>query len=273
MRKATLVLAFALAFAASSTGSAEDAWAEFSEPTETAIGPDLFNMPRFSFCVGVLDYHPKGAGTFEETFCGGGVGWDVVLDGIHTLFAEFELLYTETEHLQLDPVTQADNNIFRWGFKLGYMWSSWDRSLPPSELKEMSRYFRLGLGLNAVFSRQEYMRDVGVQDYEQLFDMYGGEAVLHLELGPRNVVSAFCTLRGGGGSLEVASDSVFGIGSRVHTAGVHAALEAGLLSQFTMHTQLKVGYRFETWRFLAEDLMPETDTRLNLLFAELCFPF
>lgn len=278
--------------------------------------PLVVSKPRLSFGGGVLAYRehdfdtaPGLKSSFREPFFETGLGWDFIVAGhnVFNLGLDFWQSAEGTEKWKDSdiPVQENDLDVDRFSLTLGYLASSWNRALPPTELPPASRIFRIGGGLNFYYRRQAFFRDDFEDlttnpptfidaEVEEVFDMVGGEVVLDMELGPRHIACAFLRLKSGGGWVGVTNDGLEPLvdedDSDLSTAGIHGTVEAGVVSQPTPQVELRLGYRFHWTEVFQEQEtvsgfdpvlgpvtvsieLPDNSTEIHMVFFEAAFPF
>ena len=290
---------------------------EYAAPSET-----LHFKPRLSFGYGALEYRelkfdpfvlsladpPRTdvKSDFDEAVYQGSVNFDFIF-GHHGMLLGFDFFQTEsgTEKWKDEGVLFQENDldVWRFGFEVGYIGSTYNRSIPPAELTGADRWIRFAGGLAFYYRHQHFTRDEFVvfnpnviadptpsfsdEEVEEQFDMVGGEILLELEAGPRNIVAAFVRARGGGGLVTVVNDSLGSLeeDARIYTAGVQGTFDVGIVSQFVKNLELRAGYRFGVMQVYEEraevDLgggtlyvdLPDNRTMMSMAFVELAIPF
>ena len=254
----------ALLFIVANPTMGEDGWAKLAGPDEP-VSPFFFQIPKLSLSYGQLK-HRDGGPEFREDAVVGAIGWEGIFGGMDTFAIDAEFLKTATEETQL-----TDTDIWRWGVTGTYLRSSWDRALRPSELTGTPRFFRAAGGVGAFFRQQVFEVDTNFGHVERTFDMAGAEARVDFEAAPRNILSPFLSLRGGGGWVGV---EINGNGDdRVNTGAVLATVEGGILSQPLWHFEIRGGARYQYLKVFAEDVYSGETTEMQLIFVELRFPF
>jgi len=258
--------------------------------------------PKLSIGYGILRYHehdfdaaPGLESKYEEKVIQGMLGWEFLL-GHHGFSLDIDFLhsFTGTETwTEFGTLAQEDDlKIWRLGFEVSYLGSTWDRSIPASSLDGPSRFIRFGAGIGAYYRHQQFTRDdfvlynpPGTSDGEvnEKFDMFGGEILLELEIGPRDIIAAFARGKGGGGYVTVTNDALGSLedDARINTFGVQGTIEAGLVSQPVSHVEVRVGYRYCRMEVFTESTvtdgllvqLPDNTTEVQVLFLELAFPF
>jgi hypothetical protein len=213
--------------------------------------------------------------------------------------------FTDTERWKEDDVLiQTDDlGIQRYSFTIGYLWSTWNRAIPPAHLEEPSRLFRFGVGGAGFYRRQAFERSdfidetavpptIDSSSVHEDFDIAGGEVVLDFEIGPRNIIAGFLRGRSGIEYVGVRND---GLGlptedTHIDTYGVHGQVEAGVVSQPFPNVELRLGYRWIRQDVFREkkslyavdpDLgpviisieLPDNTTEMHMAYFEAAFPF
>src|SRR5262249_11638674 len=150
-------------------------------------------------------------------------GWDLIFDGHHALALDFDFFQTDrgTERwTEFESLVQTDRlDVGRYGISVGYVGSTRSRAGPPQDLQGPARMLRCSASIQASYRRQAFRRDEFLdfstspptfidEEVREDFDMVGGEAILDLEIGPRNIVAGFIRGHGGGGYVGVVNDGL-----------------------------------------------------------------
>ncbi len=286
------------------------AFCQFAGPRPVVV------IPRIDFGGGVLRYRetdfetaPGTESDFEEPVFDSGIEWDVIFGGHHALNIELGFWQTSTGTEEWEengvPIQMNDLDVGRFSLAMGYLASTWDRSVPPQALVGPPQWIRFAGGVRAYYRHQDFERDdftvllpppptFSSRGVEETFDMFGGEVALDLEFGPRSIVAGFLRGFAGGGYVGVHNDGLEPVvdkeDMRIDTAGVHAAFEVGVLSQFFPMVELRIGYRYH-WMQVFQDQrtvdgfdpvlgpvvfsveLPDNTTELHVAFFEAAFPF
>jgi hypothetical protein len=272
--------------------------------------PDVFNKPHLAIGGGSVRYRetdfnsaPSLHSNFEEPAVMTDAGWDFIFSGHHTLRLDFAFVGTATGtedwHESGSLIQENDLHIHRFGISIGYLASTWNRAAPPELLAGVSRYFRFSGGVDAFYRRQAFFRTDFVDftqtppasvdvSSEEDFDMGGGEVVLELEAGPRNIAAFFLDGRAGAEYVSVVNDAIPFASTqdtRINTHGVHGAIEAGVVSQPLRSLELRLGYRYDRLDVFGDSKviqtpqatigleLPDNVTEMHLIFLEAAFLF
>lgn len=261
------------------------------------------HRPYASFGYGSLEYRetsfeirPDLTSSFREPVYMGALGWEFLLErSAIRLGVDFFVTENGTEDWTETGTLLQTNDLRVWRLSLdaGYLYSSYDRGLPSSELTGTNKHFRFGAGLNLYYRHQHFQRDdfatfdpptFDDQSVNEKFDMLGGEVVLELEVGPRDIVAAFARGKGGGGLVTVTNDALgsFENDARIWTAGVQGTIEAGVVSEAIRGIELRAGYRYHRLQVFEETTtvagilivnLPDNQTTIHMFFFEASFPF
>lgn len=287
-----------------------------SAAQEAQETPFLFHRPHFGMGAGELTYRehhfdiaPGLKSNFSEPFVEGRGGWDFIFTGQNALTVDFAFLETKTgTETWKDSgalVQQNTLDVGRFSFEIGYLWSTWNRAVPPIDLGGISDMVRFGVGANTFYRRQAFDRDhfsdfttspptTSDANVKETFDMLGAEVVLDLELGPRQLVAFFARGKGGGGYTGVLNDGLEPLvkkeDARLDTGEVHGTLEAGLVTQPNPRFELRAGYRY-LWQEVFEKKrtvnavdpvlgpvtilidLPDNTTIMHMGYIEVAIPF
>jgi len=279
------------------------------EGVDSHSGPPRVHRPHLLLGGGSFSYHERnftiaGAEGLRSRFYApaitGTLGWEFLVLDHQALGVDIPFFVTETNRETWKdsgiPAQQNNLQVWRMGFELNYLASSWNRRIPAADLAGTSRWVRMAAGLSAYYRHQHFTRDRFVTfdppdesdaRVQEKFDMLGGELLLEFEAGPRNVLAFFARGRGGGGYVTVTND-VFG-GSeedaRLDTAGVQGTIDLGIVSEFARNCELRAGFRWHrmdvfetTTRFTSGGTLfivnlPDNTTEMQMGFLEAAFPF
>jgi hypothetical protein len=261
------------------------------------------HRPYASFGYGSLEYRetsfeirPGLESKAREPVYMGALGWDFLFDR-STVRLGLDLFVTENgteEWTEAGSLLQTnDFRVWRLSLDAGYLYSSYDTGLPPSDLEGTSKYFRFGAGLNFYYRHQQFQRDDFAtfdppssddQSVNEKFDMLGGEVMVEIEVGPRDIAAAFVRGKGGGGLVTVTNDALGSLeeDARIWTAGVQGTIEAGVVSEFLSGVELRAGYRYHRLQVFEETTtvagilivnLPDNQTTIHMFFVEASFPF
>jgi hypothetical protein len=285
---------------------------------QDAVGetiPPLVLRPRLSLGGGEVSYRehhfetaPGLHSNFHDAAIMPDVGLDVIVDGYHQLSLDFDAFtsFTGREHWMDDMglVQENDLRIWRINFTVAYTASTWNRAIDPRNLTGASRLIRFAGGVAGFYRRQEFNRSDFIDfttspptaiggSVDEVFNIFGGEAVLDLEVGPRHILAGFVRGRAGGGAVSVTNNGFAGLtpnDTRINTTTVHGEIEAGVVSQPSPRVELRFGYRWfrqEVFEHTKNVILidpalgpqlvtldlPDNTTVLHMVFFEAAFPF
>jgi hypothetical protein len=196
---------------------------------------------------------------------------------------------TETWRENGTIVQENDLRVWRFGVEVGYRASTWDRRLPPRALTGDHKWIRFTGGADLYYRFQMFNRQriPSLGDVNESFNMFGGELVVDLEVGPRYLIAGFFRGRGGGGLVYVLNDLFDNIPGysaadfAIATAGIQGTVEMGLVSQPIFQLEIRAGYRYFVMRVLGSDRtragiiveLPTNTTQIHMGFLEVGVPF